>query len=145
VLDFGCTKSINEEFHAKQFAFLDPSLETDSARLGAAMETMAMLLPTDTPAQRSQLMDLCKKSLELLALPFRRGSFDFGDPGFMKAIYELGEENRKDNPLRGIRGQRGSADTIYLNRTFFGLYSLLARLRSRIKTPLPDGLVFAQD
>ena len=144
VLDFGCTKSIDEEFHAKQFAFLDPALETDSARLGAAMETMAMLLPTDTPAQRTQLMNLCKKSLELLALPFRRGSFDFGNPTFMKAVYELGEENRKDNPLRGIRGQRGSADTIYLNRTFFGLYSLLARLRSQIKTPLPEGLVFAQ-
>ena len=52
------------------------------------------------------------------------------------------EENIKNDTLRGIRGQRGSADTIYLNRTFFGLYSLLTRLRARVKTPLPTGLTF---
>jgi predicted unusual protein kinase regulating ubiquinone biosynthesis (AarF/ABC1/UbiB family) len=142
VLDFGCTKSIDADFHAKQFAFLDPSLETNPARLTAAMESMAILLPSDTPAQRAHLMTLCQTSLELLARPFRTGEFDFGDPTFMSAIYELGEENRKNDTLRGIRGQRGSADTIYLNRTFFGLYSLLTRLRAHIKTPLPEGLSF---
>ena len=142
VLDFGCTKTIDAAFHAKQFAFLDPALETNPARLTATMESMAILLPTDTPAQRTHLVELCKKSLELLARPFRTGHFDFGDPAFMSAIYELGEENRKNDTLRGIRGQRGSADTIYLNRTFFGLYSLLTRLRARIQTPLPAGLVF---
>jgi predicted unusual protein kinase regulating ubiquinone biosynthesis (AarF/ABC1/UbiB family) len=142
VLDFGCTKSIDADFHAKQFAFLDPALETNPARLTAAMESMTILLPSDTPAQRAHLTALCKTSLELLARPFRTGQFDFGDPTFMSAIYELGEENRKNDTLRGIRGQRGSADTIYLNRTFFGLYSLLTRLRARIKTPLPTGLTF---
>ena len=142
VLDFGCTKTIDAAFHAKQFAFLDPALETNPARLTATMESMAILLPTDTPAQRTHLVELCKKSIELLARPFRTGHFDFGDPAFMSAIYELGEENRKNDTLRGIRGERGSADTIYLNRTFFGLYSLLTRLRARIQTPLPTGLVF---
>jgi predicted unusual protein kinase regulating ubiquinone biosynthesis (AarF/ABC1/UbiB family) len=142
VLDFGCTKSIDADFHAKQFAFLDPALETNPARLAATMESMAILLPSDTPAQRAHLMTLCQTSLELLARPFRTGEFDFGDPTFMSAIYELGEENRKNDTLRGIRGQRGSADTIYLNRTFFGLYSLLTRLRAHIKTPLPEGLSF---
>jgi len=142
VLDFGCTKTIGPDFYSKQFAFLDPTLETNPARLAAAMESMDILLPSDTPAQRNHLTELCKKSLELLALPFRMGHFDFDNPAFMKSIYELGEENQKNGTLRGIRGQRGSADTIYLNRTFFGLYSLLSRLRSCIKTPLPEGLTF---
>jgi predicted unusual protein kinase regulating ubiquinone biosynthesis (AarF/ABC1/UbiB family) len=142
VLDFGCTKTIGPDFYSKQFAFLDPTLETNPSRLAAAMESMDILLPSDTPAQRNNLTELCKKSLELLALPFRMGHFDFDNPAFMKSIYELGEENQKNGTLRGIRGQRGSADTIYLNRTFFGLYSLLARLRSCIKTPLPEGLNF---
>jgi predicted unusual protein kinase regulating ubiquinone biosynthesis (AarF/ABC1/UbiB family) len=142
VLDFGCTKTIGPDFYSKQFAFLDPTLETNPERLAAAMESMDILLPSDTPAQRNHLTELCKKSLELLALPFRMGQFDFDNPEFMKSIYELGEENQKNGTLRGIRGQRGSADTIYLNRTFFGLYSLLARLRSCIKTPLPEGLTF---
>ena len=142
VLDFGCTKTIGPDFYSKQFAFLDPTLETNPARLAAAMESMDILLPSDTPAQRNHLTELCKKSLELLALPFRMGHFDFDNPAFMKSIYELGEENQKNGTLRGMRGERGSADTIYLNRTFFGLYSLLARLRSCIKTPLPEGLTF---
>ena len=142
VLDFGCTKTIDAAFHAKQFAFLDPALETNPARLAATMESMAILLPSDTPAQRAHLMTLCKRSLELLSRPFRSPRFDFGDPAFMSAIYELGEENRKNDALRGIRGQRGSADTIYLNRTFFGLYSLLTRLRARVQAPIPTGLVF---
>jgi len=142
VLDFGCTKTIGPDFYSKQFAFLDPTLETNPARLAAAMESMDILLPSDTPAQRNHLTELCKKSLELLALPFRMGQFDFDNPAFMKSIYEHGEENQKIGTLRGIRGQRGSADTIYLNRTFFGLYSLLTRLRSCIKTPLPEGLTF---
>ena len=142
VLDFGCTKTIGPDFYSKQFAFLDPTLETNPARLAVAMESMDILLPSDTPAQRNHLTELCKKSLELLALPFRMGHFDFDNPAFMKSIYELGEENQKNGTLRGIRGQRGSADTIYLNRTFFGLYSLLARLRSCINTPLPEGLTF---
>ena len=142
VLDFGCTKSIGPDFYSKQFAFLDPTLETNPARLAAAMESMDILLTSDTPAQRNHLTELCKKSLELLALPFRMGHFDFDNPAFMKSIYELGEENQKNGTLRGMRGQRGSADTIYLNRTFFGLYSLLSRLRSCINTPLPEGLTF---
>jgi hypothetical protein len=37
-----------------------------------------------------------------------------------------------------MRGQRGSADTIYVNRAFFGLYSLLGRLHARVKVDLPS-------
>ena len=39
-----------------------------------------------------------------------------------------------------MKGQRGSPDTIYVNRAFFGLYSLLGRLRSRVTVKLPDWL-----
>jgi predicted unusual protein kinase regulating ubiquinone biosynthesis (AarF/ABC1/UbiB family) len=100
VLDFGCTKSIDAEFHAKQFAFLDPEIQTNPTRLAAAMESMSILLPSDTPAQRARLTALCRTSLELLSRPFRTGEFDFGDPTLMSAIYELGEENRKNDTLR---------------------------------------------
>jgi hypothetical protein len=39
-----------------------------------------------------------------------------------------------------MKGQRGSPDTIYVNRAFFGLYSLLGRLRARVKVTLPEWL-----
>jgi predicted unusual protein kinase regulating ubiquinone biosynthesis (AarF/ABC1/UbiB family) len=137
VLDFGCTKKISEEFYRKQFRFLDPRLERDPALLQDALRDLDVILPEDGPEEITTITTLCMTWLELLARPFREGTFDFGDPGFLKAIYEMGEENRRADYLRTMRGQRGSPDTIYVNRAFFGLYSLLGRLRSRVRIELP--------
>lgn len=144
VLDFGCTKAITEDFHRKQFAFLDPSMLGDHARLEEAMEALDILLPGDGPAEREKMIALCKRSLELLARPFRERDFDFGKAELMTAVYEIGEESRKDETLRTLRGRRGSADSIYVNRAFFGLYSLLHRLSARVKVSLPSLPPFRQ-
>jgi hypothetical protein len=140
VLDFGCTKQITREFYRKQFRFLDPNLPENPQLLEEALRDLDVILPSDRPGEILQIMTLCRTWLDLLALPFRSGSFDFGDPGFLKSIYDMGEENRKADHLRTMKGQRGSPDTIYVNRAFFGLYSLLGRLRSRVKVSLPDWL-----
>ena len=137
VLDFGCAKTITEDFHRKQFAFLDPDLLKNRARLEAAMEALDILLPSDGPAERKQMITLCQRSLELLARPFREEIFDFGDPELLAVIYEMGEENRQNQMLRTLRGRRGSAHSIYINRVFFGLYSLLSRLRARVRASSP--------
>ena len=140
VLDFGCTKTITDDFHRKQFAFLDPNLVASPARLEAAMEDLDFLLPGDGPAERQKMIALFERSVELLARPFREGYFDFGESTLMSEIYEMGEENRRDETLRTLRGRRGSADSIYVNRAYFGLYSLLSRLRARVEVSLPDWL-----
>lgn len=140
VLDFGCTKQITHEFYRKQFRFLDPNLPGNPALLQEALRDLDVIIKSDTEKEISQIMALCSTWLDLLALPFRSGTFDFGDPGFLKAIYDMGEENRKADHLRTMKGQRGSPDTIYVNRAFFGLYSLLGRLRSRVKVTLPEWL-----
>jgi len=138
VLDFGCTKKISREFYRKQFRFLDPRLERDPGLLREALRDLDVILPEDGPEQIATITSLCMIWLELLARPFREGTFDFGDPAFLKSIYDLGEENRRADHLRTMRGQRGSPDTIYVNRAFFGLYSLLGRLRARVKVELPS-------
>ena len=138
VLDFGCTKKISREFYQKQFRFLDPRLERDPALLQEALRDLDVILPDDGMEQITTITSLCMIWLELLARPFREGSFDFGDPSFLKSIYDLGEENRQADHLRTMRGQRGSPDTIYVNRAFFGLYSLLGRLRARVMVVLPE-------
>lgn len=138
VLDFGCTKKIQPEFYRKQFRFLDPRLERDPALLADSLRDLEVILPGDGPDQIAMITALCKVWLELLARPFREGSFDFSDPSFLKAIYDLGEENRRADHLRTLRGQRGSPDTIYVNRAFFGLYSLLGRIRARVRVGLPE-------
>jgi predicted unusual protein kinase regulating ubiquinone biosynthesis (AarF/ABC1/UbiB family) len=140
VLDFGCTKQITPEFYRKQFRFLDPKLPDNPELLKEALRDLDVIIASDSPKEIQQIMTLCRTWLDLLALPFRSGSFDFGDPGFLKSIYDLGEENRKADNLRTMKGQRGSPDTIYVNRAFFGLYSLLGRLRARVDISFPDWL-----
>ncbi len=137
VLDFGCTKEISRDFHRKQFRFVDPALLADSAQLEAALRDLDVLLPEDSAADRARVLDMCRKWLDLLARPFHAGTFDFGDEAFLRAIYEMGDESRRDAMMKSLRGQRGSPDTIYVNRTFFGLYSLLSRLRARVKIRVP--------
>ena len=137
VLDFGCTKEISAEFHRKMFRFVDPVLLGDRTALQAALSDLAVLLPTDSDADIEHVVVSCQKWLALLARPFHSGTFDFGDESFLREIYEMGEQNRRDDLPRTMRGQRGSADTIYVNRTFFGLYSLLTRLRARVQIPPP--------
>jgi hypothetical protein len=79
-----------------------------------------------------KILALARQSIGLLARPFLSATFDFADPAFMKAIYDMGEANRKDKSLRQLRGARGPAESVYLNRAFFGIYSLLHRLRAEV-------------
>ena len=134
VLDFGCTKAISDEFHALQFAFLDPRMVEAPAELEAALCAMNVLLPGDDSVRRERVLQLATESVELLTRPFRAGRFDFADPSFLRAMYELGEASRKDRDLLSMRGARGRAESVYVNRAFFGLFSLLHRLRAEIVT-----------
>jgi predicted unusual protein kinase regulating ubiquinone biosynthesis (AarF/ABC1/UbiB family) len=137
-LDFGCTKQLSDDFYRKNFVFLDPAVTEDRQRLEACLEDLNILLPTDSPEQRQTFLDVCVPSIELLARPFRAQSFDFADKEFLAAIYEMGQSNRQNEILKSMRGARGSAHSIYVNRTYFGLYSLLARLECKINTYLPE-------
>lgn len=140
VLDFGCTKQLETAFYRKQFRFLDPGLVEDVAALELALDDMGILLTSDSPSQRDEIRRVVQGSIQLLGRPFKEQEFDFGEAGFMNAIYELGHENRDNSMLKSARGARGSADSIYVNRAYFGLYSLLSRLRARVQTRLPEWL-----
>jgi hypothetical protein len=134
VLDFGCTRAISAEFHALQFAFLNPALLASPTALEEALRAMEVLLPSDGVKQQEKVTQLARQSIELLTRPFRAERFDFSDPGFFRAIYEMGDANRQDRDLLSLRGARGRAESVYLNRAYFGLFSLLHRLRAEVVT-----------
>ena len=136
VLDFGCTRAITRKFHDRNFALLDPAVLHNEAAFQTALQDLDILLPQDAAADTAKITALVHQSIDLLAKPLRSSTFDFADPAFMKAIYDLGETNRKDKTLRHLRGARGPAESIYLNRAYFGLYSLLHRLRAEVRTNL---------
>jgi hypothetical protein len=70
----------------------------------------------------------------VLTLPFTRMEFDFGNEGFWNEINRLSETLSSDRQLRKMNGNRGSKHFIYINRTFFGLYSLLYDLKAKVRT-----------
>jgi len=136
VLDFGCTQTITPAFYAEQFAFLNPALLEDDTKLAAALRAMEVLLPEDGADEYAAIMSLARTSIELLTRPFRAGRFDFADPSFMRALYDMGDANRQDKTLLSLRGARGRSESVYLNRAYFGLFSLLQRLRAVVTTDL---------
>lgn len=140
VIDFGCTKQIDEAYYRKHFRFLDSAVLEDRALLERCLSDIGIFHESDTSELRKNVLEICATSIELLGRPFRHGSFDFGDESFIQGIYQLGEDNLQSRDLRQMKGASGDVDGIYTNRAYFGLYSLLARLRCRIETRLPDWL-----
>ncbi|MGF1482760.1 MAG: ABC1 kinase family protein [Opitutales bacterium] len=140
VLDFGCVKKLPDDFYFAYFKLLQPGRAGDSALLEATLEELGLLLSTDSPHERALLTDVFQRSIDLLSRPFQSESFDFGDPEYMRAIYEFGESNRLDKELDKIDNARGSPHAIYLNRAYFGLYSIMARLGTTIRARLPEHL-----
>ncbi len=140
VIDFGCTKQIDATYYRKHFHFLDAQVLEDPALLEECLEAIGVFHGSDSHELRQRVLKICAVSIELLGRPFREGFFDFGDESFIQGIYQLGEDNLHSRDLRKMKGASGDVDGIYTNRAYFGLYSLLARLRSRVQTRLPEWL-----
>lgn len=137
-LDFGCVKEIPNDFHTAYFHLLSPEVADDPRKLEKALFRLDLLLESDSPADREILIKLFRESVQLLSMPFRTGEFDFGDPGYLKEIRDFGERTGTDPELKRIGSGRGSAHGLYVNRAYFGLYSLMGSLGARIRTKLPE-------
>jgi len=140
VIDFGCTKQIDPAYYRKHFRFLDNEVLSNRALLEECLTEIGVFYESDSNELRKNILEICAVSIELLGRPFRNGCFDFGDESFIQGIYKLGEDNLQSRDLRTMKGASGDVDGVYTNRAYFGLYSLLARLRCRVETRLPDWL-----
>jgi hypothetical protein len=72
--------------------------------------------------------------LLLLGQPFHNDTFDFGNEVYFKAIHELGDKFSKMVEIKEANGARGPQDAIYINRTCFGLYSVLNIIGAKVDT-----------
>ena len=88
----------------------------------------------DTDEEVIYFTQLFGRLIKVLTLPFTQKEFDFGDPVFWLEINTLSETLSNDQRLRKMNGNRGSKHFIYINRTFFGLYSLLHDLKAKVQT-----------
>jgi predicted unusual protein kinase regulating ubiquinone biosynthesis (AarF/ABC1/UbiB family) len=138
VLDFGCTKSLDDSFYRDYFSLMDPAVLEDDSQFREALYNIGLLLDTDTANEKDKLTSLFRESVELLSRPFVDGKFDFGNQAYFDELAAFGETTRLDKELSKLSTSRGNAHALYLNRTYFGLYHLVGSLSATISTKLPD-------
>ncbi len=133
-IDFGCMKEIPESFYTPYFEMSRPEIFNDPKAFDERLRALEILLPTDSAAEVEFFTALFHRMMELFTRPFHDKEFDFGDPDFWDGIAQISQEFSQNSELRRMNGNRGSKHFIYINRTFFGLYSLLNDLKARVKT-----------
>ena len=133
VIDFGCVKELPNDFYVKYFKLVKGHLlpKPDFENL---LFELKFLLPSDKGDLKDYLFGVMREMIELLGTPFQHESFDFSDDEYFNKIYNLGEVYSKDKTLKNAGGARGPQDAIYINRTYFGLYSILNKLQAKIET-----------
>lgn len=134
VIDFGCVKEIEPEFHRNYFTLLNSEAINDEKTFTDIMYKLGYLLKEDKPAIVPVLKNAFREMLNLLGKPFNSKTFDFGDDQYFKSIYALGEKFSKMVELKEANGARGPQDAIYINRTCFGLYNILNQLGAKVIT-----------
>lgn len=135
ILDFGCVKKIPDDFYEAFSKLMIKSTLNNEKLLEQYLNELEIYHSTDTEQDKKIVTDVFKELLNLLAKPFHSPTFDFGDKSYFSELASKGEELFKNKTIRKLNGNRGSKHFIYVNRTFFGLYSLLGKLNGgSIKT-----------
>lgn len=132
IIDFGCVKVIPDRFHEAYFQLLDPTLLGDEKRKIKVFSALGFIYPDDSRRDREFFIELFSQLVDLLGRPFRYAEFDFADDAYFETLYGFGEELSNLKELRQSRKPRGVRDAIYVNRTYFGLYTILHDLKARV-------------
>jgi hypothetical protein len=77
---------------------------------------------------------LFQHMIDLLTLPFTQDTFDFGNEAYFSEIYAYMDDLYNMKEIRDSKVARGSRHSLYINRTYFGLYSILSDLKAAVIT-----------
>ena len=130
-LDFGCMKSIPNEFYVPYFELSEPENINNPDYFSSKLFELEILREDDSKEEIEFFTAMFHELLSLFTQPFQEVTFDFSDSGFFEKITELGQRYSKSTELRKMNGNRGSKHFIYINRTFFGLYNLMFDLKAK--------------
>jgi predicted unusual protein kinase regulating ubiquinone biosynthesis (AarF/ABC1/UbiB family) len=136
VIDFGCVKSISDDFYRRYFAMTKVVFEADNPAFLKALYDLKMILDDDTPTQKAFFAESLAQMMALVGRPFREAFFDFGEPEFLKSLFEKGKAFGENPLTRKAKMARGIRDSIYVNRTHFGLFSILHELKAVVETKM---------
>ena len=131
VIDFGCIKEIPENFYNPFFGLISSGTRNSKKATIQAFRELDMIHPDDSPKQIEFYYKEYKEMMELFAQPYTSDSFDFSNDAFFDGLYAFGE---KLTQMPEFKQPRGVKHFIYINRTNFGLYTLLHDLKATVKT-----------
>jgi predicted unusual protein kinase regulating ubiquinone biosynthesis (AarF/ABC1/UbiB family) len=131
VIDFGCVKEMPDDFYYPFFALISSDIMKDKVKTITAFRALEMIHENDNPRQIAFYYNAYKEMIELFAQPYISKSFDFSKPEFFKQLYNYGEKITK---MPEFKPARGVKHFIYINRTNFGLYTILHELKATVKT-----------
>lgn len=134
IIDFGCVKVIPEDFYKTYFQLLDADILSDEKKMDRVFHQLSFIHESDTPKEKAFFKGVFGRLVELLGRPFRTATFDFSDKNYFESLYKFGEELTKMKELRNSKKARGVRDAVYINRTYFGLYSILHDLHAEVET-----------
>lgn len=140
VLDFGCVKEIPDDFYSGYFQFIRPGITRRASEFDTLLRQLRFLHEHDSAEEIKVFTSVFAESIELLSRPFQDEYFDFGDGDYFAEIHAFGERLSKMEELRRSKSGRGPRDSLYISRSYFGLYNLLHSLRAKVKTNRPDWL-----
>lgn len=134
IIDFGCIKEIPDSFYDEYFQLLHPDLLDDGAALTSLFVQLGLIRADDSADERAMFDGIFKEMLSLLMMPIHSKHFDFGNDEYFETIYGLVDGLMRNKQIRKANAARGSRDGIYINRVYFGLYSILHDLKADIYT-----------
>ena len=131
VIDFGCIKELPDDFYYPFFSLISTNVINDKEKTLAAFRQLDMIHADDTAMQVEFYYKAYREMIELFAKPYTSNSFDFSQPEFFNQLYAYGEKIAK---MPEFKQARGVKHFIYVNRTNFGLYTILQELKATVNT-----------
>ena len=122
VIDFGCTKKLDDELYYDYFGLANPKLYEDPQLLDKVMRRIELIRPSDSAEKAEYVKNLFLRLIKLIAKPYHVEEFDFTDEKYYQEIKEVSAEITK---LRELRGKK---DFLFLNKTLYGLYTYFQEL-----------------
>lgn len=132
IIDFGCVKEIPKQFYGPYFDLTDKTILDNPTLLEENLFALEVISHKDNKKELTFFKNMFHEMLSLFSLPFQNERFDFSSTDFLNQLAELGHKYSQDSELKKYNGNRGSKHLLYMNRTFFGLYSLLHELKSTV-------------
>ncbi len=134
IFDFGCVKEIPESFYSAYFKLINREVYNNEKEVLEIYNALEMIHPTDTKAELDFFFPLFKTMIDMLTLPFTKDSFDFGDEKYFNGIYQYVDYLSNLKEIRESVKARGSRHSLYINRTYYGLYHILFDLKAVVNT-----------